>query len=69
MEEYREDKDERRKESRERVEVIGDKRKKKRRKESDSEGGEKVFCLWRIWVYVLLLQECGRRGTDPGALK
>ena len=45
MEEYREDKDERRKESRERVEVIGDKRKKKRRKEANSNGGEKVFCL------------------------
>ena len=58
-----------RKESRERVDVTGNKRKKKRRKEADSDGEEKVFCLWKIWAYGLLLQKCGKRRTDPGVLK
>jgi len=24
-----------------------------RRKEADSNGGEKMFCLWRVWAYGL----------------
>jgi len=41
----------RRKKSRERVEISGDKRKKEGRKQTESNGGKEMFWMQRIWSY------------------
>jgi len=43
----------RREKSRKRMEKAGEIKKKERRKEADSNGREKMFCLWRVWAYGL----------------
>ena len=53
MEKNRENEDKRRKKNRKEMETLRGIREKKRRQKADSNGGEKVFCLWRIWAYGL----------------
>ena len=48
-----EDKDKRRKKNRKGVEILRGIGEEERRKKADSNRGEKVFCLWRIWAYGL----------------
>jgi len=45
----------RREKSRERMEMTRDERKKKRGEWTESDGEKKVFYLWRIWAYCLIL--------------
>ena len=45
--------------SRERMEMTGDEIKKKRGEQTESDREKKVFYLWRIWAYCLILQEYG----------
>ena len=53
VEKNREDEDKRRKKNRKGIETSREIREEERRKEADSNGGEKVFCLWRILAYCL----------------
>ena len=69
MEKGRGNENMRREKSRERVETTRNVEKKERREQAESNEGEKVFCLWKIWTYGLQLQECGRGETDLGVLK
>ena len=59
MEKSRRDENKRRKKSREEVEMIGDMREKKRKKQRNSDIREEMFWLWRLWAYHPLLQKCG----------
>ena len=65
----RRDKNMRREKSREEVEMIGDVGKKERRKQAESNGGEKVFYMWKIWAYSPSLQKHGEREISIDALK
>ena len=53
MEKNLKDKDKRRKKNRKGMETSRGIGEEKRGKETDSDGEEKVFCLWRIWTYSL----------------
>ena len=53
MEKNREDEDKRRKKNRKEIEMSRGIREEERIKKADSNGGEKVFCLWRTQVYGL----------------
>ena len=51
MEKGRRNENMRREKSRKRMEKAGGIGKKERRKQIESDGGKKVFCLWRIRTY------------------
>ena len=57
MMELKKNEDKRRKKNREEVKTIESMEKKERTKQRNSDIGKKVFCLWRFWIYCLLLQE------------
>ena len=69
MKKSRRNKDTKGEKSRERVEAPGNKRKKKRGEQTESNGENKVFWVWKIWAYGLQLQEYERKGTDLSVLK
>ena len=48
-----EDENKRRKKNRKGIEMSRGIGEEKRRKETDSDGGEKVFCLWKVRTYGL----------------
>ena len=45
------------KESRERVEILGEERKKEGRKQTERNGGKEMFWVWRIQLYGQSLQK------------
>ena len=49
--------------------MTGDKRKKERRKQTESDGGKEMLWVWRIWSYGQSLQEWRKRGTSTSTLK
>ena len=51
--EKQKNKNKRGKKSRKEIEMIRGMGKKKRNEQRKSNDGEKVFCLWRFWVYYL----------------
>ena len=53
MEKNLKDEDKRRKKNRKGMEMSRGIREKERRKEADSDGGEKMFCLWKVRAYGL----------------
>lgn len=55
MEKSRRDESKRREKGIEEVEMIRNMGKKKREEQAKSDKREKVFCLWRFWVYYLSL--------------
>ena len=57
MMELKKNEDKRRKKNREEVKTIESMEKKERTKQRNSDVGKKVFCLWKFWIYCLLLQK------------
>jgi len=55
VEKSRGDESKRREKGIEEVEMIRNMGKKEREEQAKSDRREKVFCLWRFWVYYLLL--------------
>ena len=51
------------------MEISGDKRKKEEREQIESDGGNEMFWVQKIWSYGQSLQEWRKRGTSTSVLK
>ena len=69
MEKSKKDKSIRGEKSRKRVKMTRDVGKKKREEQVEGNEREKVFWMWRVWVYCLTLQKWREREICTDVLK